>query len=102
MLRTHFYRVIEEHIEKKPNSNWFKKETMKFFNCTLPTYAYLKVNDLYFITGEKAPFTTKRFYTIRKMDNEGEIHTIGEFNNLTRPKARKQLASILECYVKDL
>ena len=100
MLKVSMNRVVDLYNEVT-NGYWFSKDTMRFFNSRLPKIAYLKGDKYYFISSEKS-FGGDRKYTIRKMDENGNIDTYGAFNQLYRNEARSLLAKILECKVKDL
>lgn len=96
--------IIKEYLELKPGGHWFSKDTMRFFSSRLPDYAYLKGDNAYFITSEKDFSGSNRFYTIREFNrNTGEIETIGDFNNMTKTEARRELAyGILNWKIKNL
>jgi len=64
---------------------WFEKQTMSFFGSKIES-SLLKGG--YFITSEKNFDGTKRLYTIRKVNEDFSINTIGSFQQFTT----KQLA----------
>lgn len=102
MLAIPMYKIKMLHQELKPSSYWFSPDTMRFFKTRLPDFGYLLGDDYYFITTEQN-FRGERLASIRKMNSQGEIDTIGEFHSLTRTEARRILAhDILKVKVKDL
>ena len=56
----------------------------------------IKGDDWYFITSEKCRWAddSKRMYTVRKMELDGNIETIREFNELTKYQAEKLLKEL--------
>ena len=102
MLKVPMHTIIKEYSEKQVNGHWFDDDAMRFFNCRLPNYGYLNGDTTLFISSERFSEETKRFFTIRAMQETGAIITIGDFNKMTRVEARKKMAEILDCKVKDL
>lgn len=57
------------------DNHWFDSGTMLFFNCRIET----KLADgRYFISSETGPDEIRR-YTIREVEPDGAIDTVGEF-----------------------
>lgn len=103
MLKRSMNRVRELYRELRPLGHWFSPATMRFFKSRLPATAYLKGGDYYFISSEKFNYESPRLYTVRKMNgSDGEVGTIGPFNELTKTQAKRLLAETLNCKIKDL
>ena len=88
-------------IKRRHNGHWFDPASMRFFNCRLPQGGWKVADNVYFISSEK--FTGlyepdgARLYTVRVMDYQtGDIHTIGEFNKMTKSEAQTTLNNILK------
>ena len=103
-MKMPMHKVIEIYYKNNPKGHWFSEPTMRFFKSTLADYGYRKSNDIYFITGERFNFDSKRYYTVRRLGDKvgGDINTVGEFNELTRDGARRLLAHTLGWKIKDL
>ena len=79
----------------RPQGHWFDKETMNFFKSKIHDEIFKVGNKIFFISSEKR-FDDKRKYTIRVMDNTGDIESINGFqayNSLVT--ARNDLNKIL-------
>lgn len=72
--------------ERNPDGHWFDEDTMKFFKTKLPAGGYRKGPDTLFATSECGP-TNVRKWSVRRLKENGEIETVGEFNNLTQHEA---------------
>jgi hypothetical protein len=66
---------------------WFSQETMKFFGSKIES-SLLKGG--YFITSEKNFDGTKRLYSIRKVNEDFSIDTIGSFQQFTTKNLAKK------------
>ncbi len=64
--------------------HWFSKATMKFFNSK--TYGSVH-HGRYFISSEKFNSDSQRRFTIRVVQPDGSIDTVGEFQAYTTYKA---------------
>lgn len=101
-MKVAMYKVVKEYHKLNPQGHWFDDSTMRFFQCRLPERGYVKGDDYYFISSERYGYDPRR-YTVRKLDrNNGNIETIGPFNELTKTEARRLLAQTLDWKIKDL
>lgn len=66
-------------LELNPDTHWFDEGTMRFFNTELPQYGYDTVAGVFFVTAETDP-RRNRMYTIRKLETNGHISTVGKFH----------------------
>jgi len=94
------FKNIEEVIQKNNEAgyHWFSKDTMRFFKTRLvacrPNGPVLCDN--YFISSEKS-WTEDRAYTLRKVNDDGTIDTVGEVMMYkTLYRARKALKDALK------
>jgi hypothetical protein len=55
---------------------WFSPATMQFFDSKIETEL---INGKYFITSEQGPHQLARHYTIRVVNDDATIDTVGEF-----------------------
>ncbi len=56
--------------------HWFEADSMEFFNSRLETDL---IGGSYFVSSEQYQSGYPRLYTIRQADEDGHIHSIGEF-----------------------
>ena len=74
--------------------HFFDKSTMRFFNSRIMTKlneGYL-INNKYFITSEKFDDNSPRLYTIREYIGDGDIDTVGEFQQFRTVKEALEYA----------
>lgn len=90
-MKIRMYRIIDTHTKLQPDSYWFSDKTMKFFKTRLPFYGYLKGDITYFITSENDGVRGRK-YSIRTMNESGEIDTYGEFYQYSKTEANRILA----------
>lgn len=86
---------IEYRNRTHGNGHFFDADTMRFFNSRIGAVD-VKGDDWYFVTSERCDWGSgsPRMFSVRKMDIDGEIETVGEFNSLTRYRAEKLLAEL--------
>ena len=70
---------------------FFDRDTMRSFGSRVLPQMY---NKRVFVTSERNFDNTARYYTVRAINANGGIHTIGDFNNLTKYQAQKIARSI--------
>lgn len=92
---------IRERSQKK-GGYFFSPETMRFFSSRISSLMWFKDDLIYFITSEadKGYIQHKgstRAYTVRTIDSNGNIETIGEFQQYeTLYQARKAIKEIIQ------
>lgn len=75
--------------ERNPDGHWFDPDTMRFFGTRLGRAFWVRGTDtIYFVTSEKPPHGP-RAYSVRRMDSEGEIETVGDFCSMTYAQANR-------------
>lgn len=78
----------------KTGGHFFDRETMRFFGSRIESGLY---KNRCFITSEKNFDGTKRFYTVRRFNEDfTSIDTIGEFNKITSKVTAQQIAKEVE------
>ena len=85
MLQTEYRN---RHYENSTPGHFFDTDTMRFFRSRVGYARKCKSGVWYFVTSEKPPHD-KRWYSVRKMELDGDINTIGEFCSLTQYMAKK-------------
>ncbi|MHC4322695.1 MAG: DUF7447 family protein [Planctomycetota bacterium] len=76
------------HYENKTAGHWFDPDTMRFFRSRIGKARKCKNGVWFFVSSEKPPHG-KRKYSVRKMELDGDINTVGEFCSLTSYMANK-------------
>ena len=72
-------------LNKRAGNHFFSKESMRFFSSRVHSEVY---NGRFFVTSEKFDWKSPRLYTVRKIESDGSITTIGDFQGFdTRSKA---------------
>jgi hypothetical protein len=78
--------LIDEvkHRAEKKGSHFFDKETMRFFSSRTSELCWKNGDNIYFITSEADNGHIKhkgsvRAFTVRMCDKDGDINTIGDF-----------------------
>ncbi len=73
-----FYKNIEaiKRANKRAGQFWFNRDTMIFFNCCIHGGV---IKGKYFISSEQNKLDDPRLFTVRMINEKGEIETIGEF-----------------------
>ena len=74
------------------NGHFFDADTMRFFGSRIGAVRIIG-DDWYFITSEKPPHG-RRMYSVRKMELDGNIETIGEFCSMTSYRATQALRTL--------
>ena len=76
-------QVIAFH--ESTGRHFFSPSNMRFFSSRVHSEVY---NGCYFVTSEKFDWKSPRLYTVRKIESNGDITTIGEFQQYdSRSKA---------------
>ncbi len=87
---------------EKGAPHFFDADTMRFFSSRISELAWKIDENIYFITSEadKGPYKHQgsvRAYTVRKCDINGDIDTVGKFQeHETLNDARKEIKAIWE------
>lgn len=78
---TSFYNMESiKRFNHAAGQHFFEADTMRFFKSRIAPGVYHKGDHInLFITSEKFDYKTPRFYTIRQLQPNGSIKTIGEF-----------------------
>jgi len=66
--------------------NWFDKGTMQWFNSRIESKV---IYGRFFISSEQYDDETPRLYTIRYATDQGDIETLGEFQDYKTPAAAR-------------
>lgn len=104
-------RYLEGEVRKraeKGSPHFFDRDTMRFFSSKVSELMWsvgdlkdYQKNDIYFITSEQDKGTIQhagsvRAFTVRKIDEKGDIETVGDFQgHPTLNDARKEIKKIL-------
>jgi len=72
------------------SSHWFSKGSMAFFSSVILDGV---LHARYFVTSEKQGEDSARRYSVRMIDADGEVSTIGEFMGYATARAARQAAS---------
>jgi hypothetical protein len=94
-MEKRFNTIAEVKAANKTIDNhWFERGTMRFFNSRIESGLY---GGQFFITSERMELTMPKRYSIREAMPDGDIKTVGEFQEfLTLEDARtraKELAA---------
>ena len=96
-----FYNIEQvKEANKIINHYFFSKSTMQFFKSKISSGIIHKNNKMYFISSEQMQysdgFREDRKYTIRIVSENGEVNTIGEFQQFkSLHKARTYINNYL-------
>lgn len=73
-----FYRNMADIIaaSRRAGHHWFSPETKRFFRCRVHPRVY---GGKYFVTSEQFNDGSPRLYTVREAKENGDIDTVGEF-----------------------
>ncbi len=83
-----------EYRNRNRSGHWFDESTLRFFKSRIG--ALKIVGEIWlFISSEKSP-NGPRGYSVRRMDEKGEISTVGEFMGHTRGSASGALERAAE------
>ena len=92
---------VKTLAENGHSKYWFTADTMRFFNCRISELCWKIKDKIYFISSEKQTENIPRLYTIRLCLIDGEIKTIGKFQEYkTKNEARNIIKGILEDFEK--
>lgn len=72
------FKTIEEvkaHVESK-GKYFFSPDTMRFFNSKVESPVY---GGIYFVTSDRQNREVPKMYTVRKLEENGSVETIGKF-----------------------
>lgn len=83
-----------EYRNRNRSGHWFDTDTLRFFKTRLGALRVVR-NIWLFISSEKGPHGP-RAYTVRRMDEKGNIDNVGEFMEHTRSSARSALKRAAE------
>lgn len=83
---------IEYKNRTHDRGHFFDTDTMRFFKSRIGAVR-IKNGIWYFITSERPPHG-KRAYSVRKMELDGDIETVGEFCSMTSYQANKLLKKL--------
>lgn len=78
---------------RNANPNYFSPSTLRFFRSRIGQTLY---GGEFFITSEQFDWKSPRLYTIRRVNNEGRIMTVGDFQQYSSgTQARRAIMKIL-------
>jgi hypothetical protein len=92
---------------RKPEGHFFDKDTMRFFDSRLSGKGYkiIPTKNVYFITSEQyhdSQGSRPRKYSIRVIEKEGNVKTIGEFQQYdSMESAKNALNKIIDSEIKN-
>ena len=66
-------------VERKHNGHWFSPGAKRFFSSRICQYAIEIDGKNYFVSSEQFDYKSPRLYTVRVQDENGDIDTVGEF-----------------------
>jgi hypothetical protein len=82
---------IEYKNRTHGNGHFFDPDTMRFFRSRIGAVRHKKnSNIIFFVTSEKPPHGD-RMFSVRRMEEDGDINTVGEFCSMTSYQANKML-----------
>ena len=81
---------IEYKNRTNGESHWFDPNTMRFFRSRIGASRKMPNGIIYFVTSEKPPHG-QRMFSLRKMELDGDINSIGGFCSMTSYQANKLL-----------
>ena len=76
------------HYENGTEGHYFDADTMRFFKSRIGIARRCKSGIWYFVTSEQPPHGP-RMWSVRKMELDGDINTVGEFCSLSQYMANK-------------
>lgn len=80
---------IEYRNRTNNTGHFFDSDTMRFFRSRIGAVR-IKDGIWYFVTSERPPHGS-RAYSVRRMELDGDITTVGEFCSMSRYQANKLL-----------
>lgn len=90
-MKDYPYEVSFDEVRAKARGHFFDRESTRFFKSSYPQTAWLAEDgSYYFVTGERFE-NLPRKYTVRRMNPDGTIDTVGEFQQYySRSAARRR------------
>lgn len=80
-------RLTNVYKERRPAGHWFDPKTISFFGTRFGRMT--SVGNVYlFVTSERPP-QRERAYSVRRMNESGDISTVGPFCEMTRAQANR-------------
>ncbi len=77
--------------------HYFSQRNMAFFESKIETELYVTPDGGYFVTSERAPYSSGRKYTVRSATLHGRIGTVGKFQQYTsREDAENYIREIIK------
>jgi len=76
-------------------SHWFDRSTIRYFNSRVGKRVHPVPGGALFISSEQFSLTSPRLYSVRSCTIEGEIDTVGEFQQYATNSAAHTAASSL-------
>lgn len=80
---------------KAIDNHWFERSTMRFFNSRVESGLY---GGRFFITSERMELTMPKKYSIREAMTDGDIKTVGVFQEFTTLEDARKHAKHLAQY----
>jgi len=81
--------IKDAHL--RSGGNWFSTDTMRYWNTRVHSAVY---GGTYFVSSD-ADFDQLRVYTVRMIDSEGRIGTVGDFGAYATSKLAHKAAKAL-------
>ena len=78
-------------IKRQHVGHFFDKGALRFFNSTVCG----KIFGRYFVTSERFDCNSPKFYTVRRLEEDGNIETIGDFQGYASLRAAQKAAEEL-------
>jgi len=85
---------IEYKHRTKGRGYFFDPDSMRFFKSRIGAVR-IKDNIWFFVTSEKPPHGP-RMYSVRRMELNGKINTVGEFCSMTAYQANKLFKELIK------
>lgn len=90
----HFTLRTVRAVNKAAGKHWFSQDSMRFFNSRVFECVY---GGRYFVSSERCG-RHRRKYTVRMVDDDGLIHTVGDFQQYA---TRKQAHAAARAFGKE-
>ena len=95
MKTIEFSNVREYYERARPEGPWFDAGTLRLFGCRLPKVAYETQAGLLFVSSELDFSGDRRYYNVRRQLVNGDIETVGRFNDYrTRAEAMAAIRNL--------
>ena len=79
-----------ENLRNAHSGHWFSPGAMRFFNSRLGSEVLPVPDGWLFTSSERFDQNCDRMYTIRKMDQFGDVDTVGEFQSFSSSAAARR------------